>query len=229
MTLYETIFKRRSARRYSAEPLSEAVRADIEARANSEKRLFDREATFELVGGGDLKGGMAPYALTAYSDGDDASKVNIGYVLQDLDLYIQSIGLGSVWCGMARPRERKSDYRILLGFGNTDVPFRAGEDAFKRKNLSDISQEDNAVARAVRVAPSAVNLQPWKLKFYDGKVVIESAARGVGKLLPGKIYLYDLGIAVKHAELALRHEGRAVTGIKIIDGTKPLAVEIDYE
>jgi nitroreductase len=94
---------------------------------------------------------------------------NIGYALQGVDLHLQSKGYGSLWSGMARPKESQENYRILLAFGNSTVPLRRGESDFKRKPVVEISNtppgtgEDNPVASAARLAPSAVNFQPWKL------------------------------------------------------------------
>ncbi|MDR2046737.1 MAG: hypothetical protein LBP79_02365 [Clostridiales bacterium] len=228
MTLYETIFARRSVRKYEDAPLTDAALADVMKRAGGAKQLFGQAARFELARKDELKGGQAPYAVLAYGGGDDAARVNIGYVLQGIDLYVQSVGYGSVWCGMARPKEPKPDYRILLGFGNASVPLRSGEAEFKRAGLTDIADEDNAVARAARLAPSAVNFQPWRLTFSEGKVIAAANVRGIGGLLPGKLYLYDLGIITKHVEIALEHEGFTVTDVKLAGSGKELTVEVDY-
>ncbi|MDR1598313.1 MAG: hypothetical protein LBS11_00265 [Oscillospiraceae bacterium] len=228
MTLYETIFARRSARRYDKAPLDEAALSTVRAYLGGVRQLPGQSARFEIVDGGKLKGGIAPYAILAFADDSDGALVNIGYSLQEVDLYLQGSGWGSVWCGMASPREKPRDYRILLGFGKTDVPLRKSEAEFKRRAIADVSGEDNAVARAARLAPSAVNLQPWKLDFADGQVTIRSSARGVGKILPGRMYLYDLGIALKHVEVALEHEGKRVTGISVSGKGRESVVEVGY-
>jgi nitroreductase len=171
---------------------------------------------------------MSPYAILAHADAGDASFVNIGYTLQNVDLWLQSTGYGSIWCGMAKPKDPDRDYRILLGFGKTSVPLRKSENDFKRKKLSDISDTDNAIARSVRVAPSAVNFQPWKLCFADDKVTIAANVKGVGKLLPGRLFLFDLGIALRHIEVALEHEAGTVTAFAFKGKGKGISVEVDY-
>jgi hypothetical protein len=128
---------------------------------------------------------------------------------------------------MAAPKEAEKDYCILLGFGKTDAPLRAGESEFKRKKISDISNEDNAVARAARLAPSAVNLQPWKLTFAGGKVTIHADVRGFGRVLPGRLYLFDLGIVTKHVAVALEHEGRTIAATELAGSGKNLAVTLE--
>jgi hypothetical protein len=228
MTLYETIFARRSVRRYDRSPLGAESLDEVAEYAHNAKQIPGQSAAFRLADAGKLKGGLAPHAILAYSGGSDAAYVNIGYTLQGIDLWLQSSGYGSVWCGMARPEERERDYRILLGFGKTGAPLRKSESEFKRKRLSEISDADNAAARAARLAPSAVNLQPWKLEFTEGKVTVRSHVSGVGRLIPGRLYLFDLGIVTRHVEVALEHEGRVVTGHAFDGGGKHMAVEVGY-
>ncbi|MDR0999359.1 MAG: hypothetical protein LBL96_00915 [Clostridiales bacterium] len=228
MSLYETIFTRRSVRQYDKATLDTASLAEIQNYVGGVKQLPGHFAKFEIVDSAKLKGGIAPYAILACADDNDAALANIGYTLQCVDLWLQSVGYGSVWCGMAAPKEPEPDYKILLGFGRTAVPPRIGEDDFKRKKISDISDTDNTVAHAVRVAPSAVNFQPWKLSFADGKVTVEANVRGIGKLLPGRLFLFDIGIALRHVELALQHEGKIVTTFTVHGKGKDLSVEVEY-
>jgi hypothetical protein len=228
MTLYETISARRSVRQYDKAPLDADPLAEIRSYIDGARQLPGQSARFEIADADRLKGGFAPHAILAFADDVDLSLVNIGYTLQGTDLWLQSIGYGSVWCGMASPKEQAPDYRILLGFGKTDVPLRRGEGDFKRKKISDVSNIDNAVTRAARLAPSAVNFQPWKLVFEEGKVTVTANVRGIGKLLPGRLYLYDLGIALKHVEVALEHEGKAVTSFTTRGSGKTFAAEVAF-
>jgi hypothetical protein len=229
MTLYETIFARRSVRRYNEEAIGEGELAGIQNYAASAKQLPGMSARFETVGGGILKGGIAPYAILAHSGNSDGELVNIGYTLQGVDLYLQSAGYGSLWCGMASPVNPEPDFRILLGFGKTDTALRGGDAEFKRKKITDISDTDNEISRAVRLAPSAVNFQPWKISFDGGKVTVRAWVKGIGRVLPNKLYLYDIGIALKHAELALSHEGKSAGGFSFSGSGKDFAIEINCE
>jgi nitroreductase len=58
-------------------------------------------------------------------------------------------------------------------------------------------------AEAVRVAPSAMNREPWRLRMEDGALVI--GMEGVGT--PRISRRLDCGIAMLHAEVAARAEG----------------------
>ncbi|MDR2610312.1 MAG: hypothetical protein LBC58_02525 [Clostridiales Family XIII bacterium] len=228
MTLYETIFTRRSVRKFDMNSLDETYLAEIQEALDAAPQLPWQSASFEIVYANELRGGFGPYAILAYADDNDGAKLNIGYTLQHMDLYLQSKGYGSIWCGAASPKDPGDDYRILLNFGKTNVPPRAGENDFKRKKITDISNEDNAIARAARLAPSAVNLQPWKLNFSDGKVTVISNVRGFGRLIPGKLHMFDLGIVLKHVELAIKHEGKTIKSITPTKEGGALAVEVAY-
>ncbi|MDR2620691.1 MAG: hypothetical protein LBC29_06215 [Propionibacteriaceae bacterium] len=228
MTLYDTIFTRRSVRQYDVAPLSETMLEQIRQHLAGLVQLPGQAARFEVVGRDKLKGGFAPYAILAYAAESEAACINIGYTLQGVDLWLQDQGLGSVWCGMATPLEKRADYRILLGFGPTNVPPRSSETDFKRKKITEISNADNPVARAARLAPSAVNLQPWLLTFSEGRIAVQVNVRGFGRVIPGKMWLFDIGIVTKYIELALAQEGNAVKDLVISGTGKDIAIAINY-
>jgi hypothetical protein len=228
MTPYETIFARRSVRRYDEMPIDDDALADIQSHLDGLIQLPGQSANFEIVGREKLKGAIAPYAILAFAEHSEEACVNIGYSLQEVDLWLQSKGFGSVWCGMAAPVDKNPDYRILLGFGHTSVPMRSGEQDFKRKAISDISGTDNAVVRAARLAPSAVNFQPWYLTVLDGQVEAKVNVRGIGNVIPGKLWLFDIGIVLKHIEVALVGEGQSIKELSINGSGKKLSVLAKY-
>lgn len=229
MNLYDTIFTRRSVRQYITAPLNDEELAEIQVVLDSAKQLPGQTARFKIVNADRLKKVAAPHAMLAYSDGTDAAMCNIGYTLETLDLYLQSKGYGSLWMGMGKPTEKGANYRILLAFGKTDVPQRSGEAEFKRKPVLEISNEDNDVARAARLAPSAVNFQPWKLEFSPGKVTVRYDGKGLGKLFAAKFQKIDLGIILKFALLALEHEEKPVVSVEPCGTGKNFAVVMSYE
>jgi nitroreductase len=228
MTSYETIFTRRSVRQYDSAPLGDAELADIQATIDGAKQLPGQTGRFIIVNADRLKGAPSPHAILAHGEDTDAALSNSGYVLSSLDLYLQSKGCGSIVMGMAKPLEPAADYCILLAFGSTTVPARNGEADFKRRSVADISNEDNAVARAARLAPSAVNFQPWRLEFSPGKVVVKYTPKGIGKLLAGKMQKIDVGIITKYVELALEHEGKTVVAVTPQDTGKYFRLEVAY-
>jgi nitroreductase len=226
--LYETIFSRRSVRRYDKTPLSDEELAEIRRILDSVKQLPGQTARFEIANADQLKGVAAPHAILAYSPDDDISLSNIGYSLQTADLWLQASGYGSLWMGMGRPTESSTDYRILLAFGKTDAPLRKDESEFKRKPVLEIGNEDNAIARAARLAPSASNGQPWKLDFSPGKIIVRYNGKGIAKLFASKWQKIDVGIILKHAQLALENEGREITAITPKSEAKSFEIALEY-
>lgn len=162
MTLYETIFVRRQVRKFNGTPLDKQTPQNILAYVSDTEQIAGQQARFEIVSAEAVNGGSASHYLLSYCEDNSAAYANVGYVLQKADLYIQSIGLGSGWFMGVQPKEKSENHCITLAFGNTDIPMRNGADEFKRLSIDIISPIDNAVARAVRLAPSAMNSQPWK-------------------------------------------------------------------
>jgi hypothetical protein len=216
-------------RKYDATPLTDTELAAIQQVLNGVKQLPGQSANFEIANAGKLKSVAAPHAILAYSPDNDAALANIGYALQTVDLWLQGNGYGSIWMGMGKPIAPKPDYRILLAFGKTEIPLRSGESGYKRKPVSEISNEDNAIARAARIAPSAANLQPWQLNFSQCRVCIQYNGKGIGKLFAGKMQKIDLGIILKHVELALEQESRKIIAITPKIGAKIFEMELAYE
>jgi nitroreductase len=229
MSLYETIFTRRSVRQYDNTPLREAELADIQAALDAMLQMPGQSARFVIVSAAGIKSVNAPYAILAYCENTDAALCNVGFCLQTMDLYLQNKGYGSLWMGMAKPAEPEPDFQILLAFGKTTVPARKGELDFTRRPVSEISNKDNAIARAARLAPSAVNFQPWRLDFAPGRVRLTRVPRGMLKMFIAKLQKIDLGICLKHTVLALEHKVKNVNSITPDGGGKGFAVIVEYE
>jgi hypothetical protein len=193
------------------------------------EQLPGQNARFEIVSSDALNTPVGSHAILAYCEEGDAAYANVGYVLQKADLYIQSRGLGSLWLGMGKPREREDKFCIVLAFGNTGLPLRKNIMEFNRLPIDRISDKDNDVARIVRLSPSAQNSQPWELRFDEGKLVISYKGRGLFRqILKKKLNKIDVGIAARHAELALQNEGKRIKSITAASGVKGLEIEIIY-
>ena len=116
-----------------------------------------------------------------------------------------SLGLGTCWVaafkrgGVNVPIEEGEKIKALIAVG---AP--AGEGGpRKRKKLTEICSSDPSdwplwaynAAECVRIAPSAVNLQPWRLSF-AGRTLMLSSARPNANL--------DMGIAILHMTLGAK-------------------------
>ena len=229
MTLYETIFVRRAVRKFDKDLLDRETLADIQRFLDQTDQMQGQKATFQMAPAEAVKGTQAPHAILAYCEPNSGAYANAGYVLQNCDLYIQSLGLGSIFLGMAKPVEKKDGFCILLAFGKSQVPFRTSEEDFKRLSIEDICEEDNPTTRAARLAPSAVNSQPWKIDFGRDLVRVRYCGRGIKQLALRKMNKIDVGIISRHIVLALQEEGKEVLSVTPKSEGKDLTVEVQYQ
>lgn len=214
MTHYETIFTRRAVRRYEARPLDAETLDEILAYVRSVEPLGGQTAEFRLLTPEQMGLKLAPHYLAASCAETNEAYANLGYVMEKLELELQSRGLGTLWYGMKLPKDAKPGDAIVMAIGRAAQPARTGEADFSRLPLSEIAEEDNAVSRAVRLAPSAVNSQPWFVR--GGKDAVELEYRGRGLLkarLEKKLNKIDLGIAARFAVTALEQQGKAVSSV----------------
>ena len=229
MTLYDTISVRRSVRKFDEVPIDDSTLNDIQEFIAGVKQIGGQTARFEVVSSDAVKG-PAPHYVLAYCEESDAAYVNVGYVLQMIDLYIQSIGLGSLYLGLKKPIVRSKDFCIMLAFGRSDVPFRGSEQDFKRLPIDEISSFDDIVSRAARLAPSARNSQPWKLTSCDNNIRIEYIGRGAFKsILRNRLSMIDIGIVTCHVELGLFHERNTVNKMTLEPDGKGFSVTLSFE
>ena len=163
-----------------------------------------------------------------------------GYSFEKIVLYAQSIGIGTTWIAGTMDRkafERAMDIRddeVLpavspLGHPAMKMSFREkmmrkGVGAEKRLPFSEIcfrdsfdrplDYEDAGILQqpleAVRLAPSAVNRQPWRIVVSDDKVrFYKKASKGMTS--PSwDIQKIDMGIALCHFEVVAMYCGLSV-------------------
>ncbi|MDU4962265.1 MAG: nitroreductase family protein [Sporomusaceae bacterium] len=226
--LYSMIFQRKSIRKYELEPLTAEAMAGISAFAASLRPL---DASFRtemrLLPPAAVKHNLlrikAPHYLAAYSETGPLYLTNIGFMLQQLDLFLAARGIGSCWQGIPRPVSEvraasELAFVILLSFGRAREPlYRNSRQEFKRKPLSQVTDVDGLddLLEAVRLAPSATNSQPWffsgdrrRLHAYCVKTNFLKA------LLYEQMNQIDMGIALCHLWLAAQTAGRTVAFVQ---------------
>jgi nitroreductase len=140
----------------------------------------------------------APYYLALYSEKSHLGLVNIGFVFQQLSLFLQSLDIGSCWVGMASLKRNNPDFVITIAFGKS-ADLSRDISQFKRKELTDISDRENEKLIPAQLAPSAVNSQPWYFKHTDdGFDVYKVRHNIVKRKILGKWNDVDIGIALSH-------------------------------
>ena len=158
----------------------------------------------------------AEYCLLVYSEEGNLWLTNVGYMLEQWDLYLASLGIGVCWYGMGKvEEERQCDlvYAIMLAFGKCDADqFRNGDYDFNRKDVDDIwsGATDVRIGEIARLAPSAVNSQPWRVEQVDNKFNVYRQ-KGNVPLLSSQLYKrwnkVDVGIFLCFVDIALESNG----------------------
>lgn len=171
--LKKAIYTRRSVRKYSPGRIDDATLGKIMEFCDEIKPLYNNiKVRFEMVEKEDVKSilpWITPKVLAFFSQKTDGYLENAGFMLQQMELYIQSLGLGACWLGMGRidpnAKEKLSqkddtEFVIMLAFGKTDEPKRTDVSQFRRRPLCNISDEEDVRLEPARLAPSSVNSQP---------------------------------------------------------------------
>ena len=204
-SLYPIIFQRKSTRKYSTDPVSSELLANLqEFIANTTPLITSEKAAFEIQS---HKGSMMKIA--AYSKSEAASRINMAFMLQQMDLFLQKNGVGSLWNATIRATTKEYQglpYGISLIFGIArDRPLRSDSTQFDRKKPAEISDKLGLpFIEAVRLAPSARNRQPWHLVCEDNSIHFYcSQGNLIDNTLLRNLHWIDIGIAVCHAVLAL--------------------------
>ena len=104
--LYAAIFRRRSIRKYDLTSLDDATLAEIKAFVRDLRPLDNTIATemkFASQTIYNLLRIKAPHYLVAFSEIKPGYLANIGFMLQQLDLFMSVKGIGCCWQGIPRP------------------------------------------------------------------------------------------------------------------------------
>ena len=154
------------------------------------------------------------YCIMMFSEIKDGYLQNIGYLGEQLDLYLVSKNIGSLWFGIAKSNEVYNDlnYVIMIAIGKV-TSFRKDMYKSKRKELSEIWKgNDLGVGNVVRFSPSACNSQPWYVENIDNKLNVyrKSKSGRVGIMPKGAALYYnqiDIGIFMCILEICLLNSG----------------------
>ena len=161
----------------------------------------------------------ADYCILFYSELKGEYLRNIGYIGEQIDLFLTSINIGALWFGIGKPKEKRNnnlEYVIMIAIKRmSENSFRKDMFKSKRKPIEEIwNGEQLDFTNIVRFTPSACNTQPWFVEN-DGKTLSIYRYKKPGKrgIMPiDKVMYYnriDLGIFLLILEICLNHEGIA--------------------
>lgn len=112
----------------------------------------------------------AEYCILFYSEIKQNYLQNIGFIGEQIDLYLVSQDIGSLWYGIGRTDESYYDgLSFVTMMGICKVPndsFRKDMFKSKRKDISEIYDGNNYIdlINIARFSPSSCNTQPWFIK-----------------------------------------------------------------
>ncbi|NLN83454.1 MAG: hypothetical protein GX138_03730 [Firmicutes bacterium] len=213
MNLFDSIDRRKSCRQYLDEPLSKELLNEIEGVLESFPLLFPQAPlSYRFT---DKTKGMfhvqAPHYLVIGGLGKEGEQENAGFVGQQLTLWFNSRGLGSVWLGASRDATatRQAFDLIIIAFGQVEGSPNRAIDQFKRKEMTEITNaSDDNLIEAVRLAPSGMNIQPWFIEKTENQYHFYRQILKAPLSFAYKLTKIDMGIALCHFTLACQNRGK---------------------
>ena len=219
---YNMIFKRKSFhlfRDVGDEKITLDALKEIEEKFKTFKPLVENIKTdIKIVPENETtcaRGGE--YCILIFSEKKDNYLQNIGYLGEQLDLYLASLNIGTLWYGIGKIQETKyNDLDFVIMIAIRKVPkekFRKDMFKSKRKKVEEIWNGEKFlnIANIVRFAPSACNTQPWKVECSEGKIdVYRYKKPGKRGIMPvDKVIYYnkiDIGIFLLFLDICLKRE-----------------------
>ena len=198
MTLNEMIYHRKSCRSFLGQPVdSETIEKILSFEM---KPLYPEiKVRMDIVSRNQVKcicPWTTPQLIAIYSEEAEGYLENIGFLFQQMDLYLQTLGLGVCWLGMGRMNPKTTTkvegmkFVILLAFGHPKGDqLRHERKGFKRRSMEQITDKADSRLEPARLAPSAVNSQPWYFTHEGDSIHVYCNKKG-SRL--------DAGIALAH-------------------------------
>ncbi len=224
---YDAMYARSSVRKYTGAPDEEQIkRLGVLC-----KKLSWQGITIRMFKGPGLKSqikGTDVYAVIVAKRGTPMEME--GFMGEALVLEAGSMGLGTCWMGAGfvpeiinRNVNLQTDESVhcVIAIGKCDMPAFApkrkalekvcGLDETKLSSLGAWQQE---AVKAARIAPSAINMQPWRIEADKTSVAILEPEFVLYK----KYAALDRGICMLHAAVGAHHVGREAVWKKVEGG-----------
>ena len=222
-TLYDMIFKRKSFhifRGVGNEHITDSELEDIRKAYSGFTPLnSDIKTAIRIVPEKETnckRGGE--YCILIYSEKKDGYLQNVGYIGEQLDLYLVSKSIGTLWFGIGKTKEEpfeNMEFVIMFSIRKVSDKSKYRKDMYKskRKPIEEIWEGEQipGVTDIVRFSPSACNSQPWIVKNNGNLSVYRYKKPGKRGIMPAdKVSFYnriDIGIFLCFLELCLTRCG----------------------
>lgn len=157
------------------------------------------------------------FCILLYSEKKGNYLQNIGYMGEQLDLYLASLNIGALWFGFGKTEETTYnglDFVMMIAISKMpEEKFRKDMFKSKRKPLEEIwfGNEHLNIANIVRFTPSSCNTQPWIVESsFDELKVYRYKKPGKRGMMPVHRVTFsnriDIGIFLLFLDLCFAHE-----------------------
>ena len=224
---YDAMYARSSVRKYTGAPDKEQInRLGVLC-----KKLSWQGVTVRMFKGPGLKSqikGTDVYAVIVAKRGTPMEME--GFMGEALVLEAGSMGLGTCWLGAGfvpeiinRNVNLQTDESVhcVIAIGKCDVPaFAPKRKALERVSnmtvakLAELGDWQKEAVMAACIAPSAINMQPWRIEADKTSVAILEPEFVLYK----KFAALDRGICMLHAAVGAHHVGREAIWKKVEGG-----------
>ena len=224
---YDAIYKRASVRSYAGAPDKEQLaRLGVLCR-----KLSWQGITVRMFKGPGMKSAIKGTDVYAVVVAKKSAPMELeGFMGQALVLEATAMGLGACWLGaffypdvVSRNVNLQNDEVIhcVIALGKVSAPPAFNPKRKELEKLCGMSEAQLAelgawqkdAVLAARLAPSAMNLQPWKLVADKTSVAVLEA-----NVLYKKFAPLDRGICMLHAAVGAQHAGREAVWKKVEGG-----------
>lgn len=217
--LYPMIFKRKSVRAFHKDLhiSQEDINLIRDYIVNLKPLVDGIRVETRIVPVGSTTCRIGEYCILIYSEQKENWLQNVGYMFEQLDLYLASINIGTCWYGLGKTSEKAEEdglkYAIMLAIGKSkEEDFRKDFSGVSRMSAEELwaGEPIEDMAEIIRFAPSACNSQPWRVEHSGNKLTVLRANKLQSKI-PKALLAYfnniDLGIFLCFVDVVLSKFG----------------------
>lgn len=219
MELKNIIYRRKSVRKYTGEPVDNETIQKILDFCNQATPLDpDIQVEAKVVNRDQVRFYLpwkTPQLLAIFSEDKPGYLENVGFLFQQVELYLHTLGLGACWLGLGKfrkneiPQVEGREFVIFIAFGKAAEPLCREQADFNRKPLAEITDVEDARLECARLAPSSTNSQPWYFTHEGDTIHAFCCEAGfLRHRLLGNMNRIDMGIALAYLYLENREAFR---------------------
>lgn len=204
MNLYEAIFARKSVRSFTNEAIPEDILDKVRDQFNQITAPFgkcridysvldNRKGQMRMLSMFSVK---APYYLAFYSDESQNHMMNAGFIMEEIVLFLTTLGIGSCFIASRRVKHDDQTKGGLSLAGLVAFGYPKGELTRKSADANRLPIDEICIFKevprqwvcqlleAARLAPSALNSQPWRFVVYDNRIHIFCKKHKAAEMTP---------------------------------------------